>query len=257
LRSSIPLYDSLAAEFERGFYDVPHRRAYDRLAWERVSALLPRAPATIIDAGCGTGRWVSRLLPLGHQVIGIEQSPRMIEALERKRYGPQFRLIASPMETAEIEPASADAVLAMGSLNFAEDPAAMIVKFSRWTKPGGFVAVLTDSLVALVMELLTTGKLDEARERLRTRRGLWRTHGHEAELHLLDRRTLESHFAAAGLQRIATAGLLVTAGAWGVPRLTAALVEDEAATLALERQLAADPALVDCAKQLLTIGYKA
>jgi SAM-dependent methyltransferase len=256
LRSSIPLYDALAPELESGFYEVPHRRAYDQLAWERVSTLLPAAPATIIDAGCGTGRWVSRLLALGHRVIGIEQSPGMIAAIGRKCYNSQFRLIAGRMEDADLESGSADAVLAMGSLGFTEDPAATIAKFSSWTKAGGFVSVLADSLAALSLELLHAGKQDEALERLCTRRGLWRTHGHEADLHLFDRRTLESHFAAAGLIRISTAGLLVTAAAWGVPGLTAALLADEASTLALERQLAADPTLADCAKQMLTVGYR-
>jgi hypothetical protein len=144
----------------------------------------------------------------------------------------------------------------MGSLPFVNDPASMIKKFAAWTRPGGSVVVLADSLVALVLELLNAGKQDEALERLRSRRALWCTHGHEAELHLFDRRTLEAHFEAAGLERISTAGLLVTATAWGVPQLTAALAKDEAATLALERQLASDPALVDCAKQLLTVGYR-
>jgi hypothetical protein len=160
------------------------------------------------------------------------------------------------MEEAKIEPGSADAVLAMGSLPFVDDPAATIAKFAAWARPGGFVAVLADSLAALVLELLQAGKQEEAMERLRTRRALWRTRGHEAELHLLDRRTVEEEFAAAGLERISTAGLLVTATAWGVPRLTAALIANENATLALERQLAADPALADCAKQMLTIGYR-
>jgi SAM-dependent methyltransferase len=257
LRSSISLYDALAAELESGFYDVPHRRAYDQLAWERVTALLPARGATIIDAGCGTGRWVSRLLDLGHRVIGVEQAPGMIQVLERKRYNSrQFRLVAGPMEEVHIEPASADAVLAIGSLPFADDPAIMIQKFASWVRPGGFVAVLADALYALVLELLNAGRQDEALERLHTRRGLWRTHGHEAELHLLDRRTLEIHFAAAGLERIVTAGLLITASAWGVPRLTAALAADEGATLALERKLTADPALADCGKQLLVTGYR-
>ena len=72
MRSSIPFYDAMAQELDTAFYDQPHRRAYDQLAWEQVSALLPPGAGTVVDAGCGAGRWIDRLLPLGYQVIGIE-----------------------------------------------------------------------------------------------------------------------------------------------------------------------------------------
>jgi len=256
MRSSIPLYDSIADELDTSFFDVPHRRAYDQLAWERISALLPQTPATIIDAGCGTGRWISRLLSLGHRVIGIEQSPRMIDVLKRKRFDQAFTLVEGRMEDAPVAPATADAVLAIGSVQYTDDPAQMIRKFASWTTPGGFVAVLTDSLMALVLELLNAGKEAEALDRLATRRAVWRQHGHEADLHLLDRRTLETSFADAGLDRIATTGLLITASAWGIPRLQQALTADESRVLDLERQLSRDPSLADAGKQLLVTGYK-
>src|SRR5579864_6536325 len=94
LRSAIPLYDAMAGEYENGFYDPPHRKAYDLLAWEYVSSLIPQHPAVIVDAGCGAGRWVDRVLPLGHHVIGIESAPEMVKVLERKKYGPEFTLMA-------------------------------------------------------------------------------------------------------------------------------------------------------------------
>jgi SAM-dependent methyltransferase len=256
LRSSIPLYDALAKEYEHGFYDVPHRKAYDQLAWERVSCLLPGRPGLIVDAGCGTGHWVDRLLPAGHRVIGIEQAPGMIDELRRKHYADSFQLIEGSMEEATIASASADLVLAMGSLQYSEDPASMLHRFASWTKPGGTVAVLTDSYVALVLELLHVGKKEEALERLRTRRGMFRYRGEEAELHLLDRRTLESYFAASGLQQIVSFGLLVTASALGMPACTQRLLEDETGLMQLERNLGAIPALADNGKQLLVVGRK-
>jgi len=63
MRSSQALYSALAPSYAEHF-EVPHRRAYDTLAWERVQQILPqRGP--IVDAGCGVGRWVGRLLGLG------------------------------------------------------------------------------------------------------------------------------------------------------------------------------------------------
>src|SRR5207237_837238 len=73
---STELFDALAPGYDEHFR-VAHRRAYDDLAWEIVERLLPEQPGTLIDAGCGIGRWVPRILALGHRVIGIEQSTEM------------------------------------------------------------------------------------------------------------------------------------------------------------------------------------
>jgi SAM-dependent methyltransferase len=256
LRSAIPLYNALAREYETSFYDPSHRRAYDLLAWEHVARLLPARPAVVIDAGCGTGRWVDRLLPLGHRVIGIESAPEMIKALERKRYGPQFTLVADDMETVSMEPGSADVVLAMGSLQYTQHPARMVRRLASWTKPGGAVCVLVDSFLALVLELLNSRKSEEALERLKTGRGVWKQHGQEADLHLLDRRTLESYFAGAGLAEVVARGLLVTASAWGLSECAKAIVADEADFLRLERQLAEYSIMADAGKQILVTGRR-
>lgn len=256
LRSSIPLYDALAREYETGFYDTPHRKAYDQLAWERIQPLLPITPGIVVEAGCGAGRWVDRILALGHRVVGIEPAPQMVSALKRKNYGGNFRLIEGRMEDVAVDRESVDLVIAMGSLQYAEDPSAMIRKFADWTKPEGAVTVLTDSYMALVLELLNAGKHNEALERAETHLGLWQLHGHEAEMHLMDRETIESYFAAAGLTEIVAAGLLVTASAWGMPRCKEMLMNDEEKVLQLERKLAGHPRLADAAKQILVTGRK-
>ena len=113
---SATLYDAMASQYDSVFAEPGYRRAYDRLAGEFIARLLPKAPGTIVDAGCGTGRWAQCWLDLGHRVIGIEQSPRMIAELRRRGLGDRFRLIAASMDEAEIELGSADLVVAMGSM---------------------------------------------------------------------------------------------------------------------------------------------
>jgi len=257
LRSSIPIYNSLASEYEQGFYDVPHRKAYDLLAWEQVSKLLPSAPGTIVEAGCGAGRWVERLLALGHQVIGIEQAGQMIEVLHRRNYGERFTLFEQDIETVSLPSGSVDVVLAMGSLQYTQRPADTVRSFATWTKPGGSVCVLTDSLVALVLELLRNGKAEEAQDRLKTRTGVWKQHGVEADLHLFDRDTLEAYFRDAGLADVRTRGLLVTASAWGIENCQTEMTSDELAFLHLERTLSRFSAVAAVGKQILTVGRKA
>lgn len=254
MRPSQALYSALAPSYEEHF-EVPHRRAYDTLAWERIQQILPeRGP--VIDAGCGVGRWVGRLLRLGYDVIGIEQAPGMIAELRRADHGQMFTLIEGSMETAELPEGAAGMVLALGSLQYAADPAATLRRFAGWVRPGGTVVALVDSLVALVIELLREGRYSEAVERLQTRRGLWAVDGHDAEMHLLDRAQLCQIFQDAGLRNVEVNGLLATAAPLGRERLADHLRRDWSKHLILERQLLADPVLADISKQLLATGRR-
>jgi SAM-dependent methyltransferase len=254
MRSSQALYSGLAPSY-REHFEIPHRRAYDTLTWERVRLLLPeRGP--IVDAGCGVGRWVGRLLGMGYDVIGIEQAPGMIAELRRAGYGHGFTLIEESMETAELTPGSAGMVLALGSLQYTSDPAATVRRFASWLRPGGTVVALVDSLVALVIELLQQRRTEEAVERLRTRIGSWSVAGHDAEMHLMDREGLCQAFRGAGLQEVQVSGLLATAAPLGRELLHERLLRDWDGHLALERELSAHPVLADIGKQLLATGRR-
>src|ERR1700722_839018 len=213
MRPSQALYSALAPSYLEHF-EIPHRHAYDTLAWERVRPLLPeRGP--IVDAGCGVGRWVGRLTALGYDVIGVEQAPGMIAELRRADYGPGFTLVEESMETADLTEASAGLVLALGSLQYTSDPTATVRRFATWLRPGGTGVALVDSLGALVIELLQQGRTEEAMERLRTRVGCWSMAGHEADMHLMDRDRLRQVFLDAGLRQVEVSGLLATAAPLG------------------------------------------
>jgi SAM-dependent methyltransferase len=254
MRPSQALYSALAPAY-REHFEVPHRRAYDVLAWEHVRRMLPeRGP--VIDAGCGVGRWVTRLLGLGYEVIGIEQAPGMIDQARRAGYGPGFTLIEGSMETTGLPEASAGMVLALGSLQYTADPAATLRRLAGWARPGGTVVVLVDSLVALVIELLRDGRATEAVERLRTRVGCWTVAGHGAEMHLLDTARLRQAFEGAGLRDVEVTGLLQAAATLGRERLDQQLAHDWDGHLELERELSAHPVLADTGKQLLASGTK-
>lgn len=250
------LYSAIAGGYDRTYAEPSHRRVYDRLALEHVAALALPERATIVDVGCGTGRWVPHFLERGHVVIGIEQAPGMIAALRGRELGPDFTLIEGAMEQAEIGPGGADLVLGMGSVQYSGDPAAMLARFATWVRPGGHVCLYVDSLVALVVELIRTGRSDEAMRCVTTRRGLFEQAGHSASLHLYDRDTLESDFIAAGLVQVRSHGLAVGATALGRAGLTAAMQADEERTMAGERVLSNDRSMTDCGLHILTIGRK-
>jgi len=250
------LYDAMAPHYDSFFAKPGYRRAYDRLAGEFIDRLLPAPPATVVDAGCGTGRWAARWLERGYHVVGIEQSPQMIAELRQRISSERFRLIPQRMGLADIAPASADLVVAMGSMRYAADPQSVLRRFAQWVRPGGHVCVYTDSLTALVLELMRMGKTEEALQRLQTRRGVFRQGDSIAELHLFDRAALEALFASAGLVDVRCHGLLVTASAWDKARSGEAAMADEAAFLALERRLMADPAMADTGKHIIVSGRR-
>lgn len=262
MRSSQPLYDLLAPTYEEHF-QVPHRRLYDQLAWERVLATLP-APGPgvgpIVDAGCGVGRWARMLLAQGYRVVGIEQSPGMLAQLAERPLGCGFTLVRGSMTDIDLTEAldgeEAAAVVAMGSVQYTADPAGTVARLASWLAPGGALAILVDSLVGLVLELVEAGKVAEADERLATRRGVWRVDGRSADLHLLDRADLTSAFEDAGLVEVCAAGLLVEASALGRQRLLQELAADYDAVLQRERRWADEPALADVGKQLLVTGRR-
>lgn len=59
-------------------------RAGDDLAGEAklVDAMVPRR-ARILDAGCGPGRVGGALAAAGHEVVGVDVDPALIQALSR------------------------------------------------------------------------------------------------------------------------------------------------------------------------------
>lgn len=66
-------------------------RAGDDLAGEArfVDAMAPRG-ARILDAGCGPGRVGGYLATAGHDVVGVDVDPALIEAAEQDHPGPRW-----------------------------------------------------------------------------------------------------------------------------------------------------------------------
>lgn len=102
--------------------------------------------ASLLDAGCGTGRYAVELARRGFAVTGIDRSPallaearrRAVDAVARVRFEPGD-LLAPP------DGAAFDAIVCRGVLNDLVEPAeraAVFVAFARILRPGG--ALLLD-----------------------------------------------------------------------------------------------------------------
>jgi SAM-dependent methyltransferase len=125
-------WDAAAASFD----DEPDHGLRDpavKAAW--AALLLPRLPsvrARIADLGCGTGSVSALFAQAGHEVHGVDQSPRMLE-IARTKCDADFRLgdAADP----PLESGAYDVVFARHVLWTL--PAESLSRWIELLKPGG------------------------------------------------------------------------------------------------------------------------
>ncbi|NHO33550.1 class I SAM-dependent methyltransferase [Acetobacter fallax] len=244
-------YSKEARAFDESFLSSPCRRAYDILGWRAVSSLTLPERTRIIDAGCGTGRWCERFLAAGHDVKGIENAPGMLACLEAKDLGSRFTTVPGNMEDVFVPAGSADLVIAIGSLQYCVNQERMISRFFDWLTPEGQIAVMVDSLLALVSEFLQTQQEEKAEQVLETREGSFTSGGVTTRLHLYDRRSLMDAFSQAGFVDIACRGLVASGAVLGRTGCEEAMKRDEEAFLERDATIAAHEVMSDCGLHLL------
>src|SRR5262249_47725335 len=111
--------------------------------------LLPeaRSPAsTILDAGCGPGHLTSLLVESGYRVLGVDNSPEMLE--EARRLYPYLSFITGDVRS-YTPPEQMDAILCLGEvlnhLGSTEAMAQALLHLRTLLVPGGiFVAETLD-----------------------------------------------------------------------------------------------------------------
>lgn len=109
----------------------------------------------ILDAGCGTGAFVTEAKPLGWRVTGIDLSPGMCTAAK----GTPVNADAVAMPFAD---ATFDGVFSSLMLQWANDPLSALREMKRVTKPRGHavVATLVEGTLGELKQAFTA--LDEA-----------------------------------------------------------------------------------------------
>ncbi len=98
----------------------------------------PLADASVLDIGCGTGRYSVEFAERGAaRVTGIDFAGPMIEfsrsAADAFGLGDKIKFIAGDFLNVEF-PEPFDVVIAMGLFDYLEDPAPMFAKIARLTK---------------------------------------------------------------------------------------------------------------------------
>jgi SAM-dependent methyltransferase len=132
-------WDRAAATFDEdadhGLRDPTVRRAWAGL----LLPLLPSAPATVLDLGCGTGSLTVLLAEAGHYVQGLDASRAMLSAARAKAAGAgvPVGMVEGDAADPPFAPGSADVVLCRHVLWALADPAAVVRRWTGLLRPGG------------------------------------------------------------------------------------------------------------------------
>lgn len=119
---------------------VPVHACTQELLHEVLLCHLPKH-AVIVDAGCGTGKWLIHLQRLGYRTIGIEMSHEA-SVIAKENQGDACILEADVTDV-PLRPQSVDAVLSLGVVEHNEDgPLEALREAHRILKPNGLLVLV-------------------------------------------------------------------------------------------------------------------
>lgn len=158
------LWDAEAAAFDDAPDHGLHDQAVRRMWTELLTGVLPERPGRVLDLGCGTGTLSVLLAGLGHDVDGIDVSPRMVELAERKATaaGVDARFHLGDAAAPAV-PGPFDVVLSRHVLWAMPDVAAALDRWLALLRPDGVLVLVegfwhtgaglhADAVLALVRE---------------------------------------------------------------------------------------------------------
>jgi len=122
-----------------GAYDEaggPDIDAEQPMMWELFDRL---SAGRAVDVACGTGRHLARLVQLGHEVVGVDQSAGMLEVVRKQMR--EARLCLGAMGQLPVRSASTDLTVCSLALEHQPDPEPAIAELARVTRVGGRVLI--------------------------------------------------------------------------------------------------------------------
>ena len=158
--------------------DQGHRRfgrfldLYEKSCWRYIEPVLPQVEGSLIlEAGCGSGRWIVRLVRMGYRMVLSDLSPEMIQQARGKaeRLGLSDRVEAFHVldicDMHALSDASFDLVLALGGpLTLCQDANRAVSEFRRVTKPGGHVICDAANRYRTALDLVREGEPSQLAE---------------------------------------------------------------------------------------------
>lgn len=129
-------YEKMAQTYDQLIDTKPYNAYYDR---PNTLALLGAVKGlSILDAGCGPGKYAQMLLDKGAQVTGFDHSEQMVQLATARNKGRGCFFVHNMLEPLEmLETASFDKVLCALALHYVEDWNPVLQEFARVLKPQG------------------------------------------------------------------------------------------------------------------------
>ncbi|MCA1670253.1 MAG: class I SAM-dependent methyltransferase [Thermomicrobia bacterium] len=120
------------------------------LDWLRLTETMPRAVLTLLDAGCGTGGMLERLMPYG-AAVGIDLAPHAIRIARERRGGVvlQGSVAALPFADETFDAAVSLDVISDAGIAI---EAAALDELSRVLRPGGRLLLNLPAFASLAGE---------------------------------------------------------------------------------------------------------
>ncbi|PTL58653.1 class I SAM-dependent methyltransferase [Paraconexibacter algicola] len=123
---------------------APLLARFDRQRLRLLARACP-APARVVDAGAGRGRFVAAARAAGYDATGVEPTARGVD-MAASRYG--VALVRAAIEDAPVPAASVDAVSLWHVLEHVDDPAATLRTLRSWLRPGGVLLLGVPNLAS-------------------------------------------------------------------------------------------------------------
>lgn len=137
-KETVRFFDSIAENWERLKREIIGNVDLNGLILKRIPA-----SDTIVDLGCGTGDLLPFLGEKSRRVIGVEKSPRMLEAARRRFAGQEetFQLRIGELEYLPLREGEADLAVVNMVLHHLPEPVKALQEVHRVLKKGNLFII--------------------------------------------------------------------------------------------------------------------
>ena len=240
---------------------MTNRDITEETCWSYIQSVLPEMEGSmILEAGCGTGRWVVRLASIGYQMVLSDLSPEMVRHARNKvvDLGLSDRVAAFHVldicDMHSLSERSFDLVLALGGpLTLCRDAHQAVHEFRRVTKPGGYVICDIGNRYRTALELIHENETDQLAQVLDT--GEFRRPDDLID-HRFGPQEMAQLFKANGMEVIHVAGICPFFDFLPSPEHVSILDNDRTFEMMLDvgKRYAEDPYVVGLSGRLLVVA---
>ena len=118
----------------------------ESLTGDILDALALAPGLSLLDVGCGSGKWQARLAARGVVTVGLDLMPGMLQAARGAGAGlePRPQLICADAQAMPFQAATFDRVLCSGVLYHVADCRRALAEMRRVLRPGGLAVISTN-----------------------------------------------------------------------------------------------------------------